>query len=429
MLALAVAIRVWNAGAYDLRYQHDPQVHLGYLVALAASHVPPSYNAPWYYGLTCLLALPAIAAGTLLGADDRTLLRVSVGFANTVLFLGFMAGCLALGRRLGFEPAATRLYALLVCAFPVVARAFNMVRPENLILALTPWALVLLLRGAPDVLAGARPMRRAPDLWGIVLAQGVMVAQKLGGLTVVASLPAFLATIPGAGSSRRRVALVLGVSSMTVGVAAALIAAQAWLSGMTPLHHDRAGEPQFGRAPARFFLQFDPIAVWRDPFRDRHRESMPQILFIDLYGDYWRYGIDQPSLGRSERARVSRARLGLVAGAAFLALSAVSAGVLLAHGAPSREARSQPGTSPSLAAIAPLLASAAYLVGGALTFHDPADGDIAKWEYITWVFVFLPIPIVGAWRRLHGIPAVLHQWASLGLAGVGLVQSLVTRAF
>jgi hypothetical protein len=57
------------------------------------------------------------------------------------------------------------------------------------------------------------------------------------------------------------------------------------------------------------------------------------------------------------------------------------------------------------AAALPLLASAAYLGAAALRFYAPVDGDIAKWEYIVWVFVFLPIPIVQALSSLDGQPA------------------------
>src|SRR5687767_2292885 len=62
MLGLVVAVRIWNAVVYDLIGQHDVEVHVGYLRDLAAGRLPTTYNAPWYYLLTCVLASPAIAA-------------------------------------------------------------------------------------------------------------------------------------------------------------------------------------------------------------------------------------------------------------------------------------------------------------------------------------------------------------------------------
>ncbi len=205
MLGVAVAVRIWNAVVYDIRQQHDMQVHIGYLRDLAGGHLPTTYNAPWYYILTCVLASPAIAACRLLGTSEGTLLQAAVGVSGTALFLAFMAGCLALGRELGFGASGARWYALLVCAFPVVARTFNMVRPENLLLTLTPWTLLLLLRSAPAAVARTGWAIRGWRFWTVSAALGLMVAQKIGGLTLAATAPAFLAVgAPGAPPRRSR---------------------------------------------------------------------------------------------------------------------------------------------------------------------------------------------------------------------------------
>ena len=163
MLGVAVAVRIWNAVVYNLRQQHDMHVHIGYLRDLLEGHLPATYNAPWYYVLTCVLASPVIAVCRLLGTSERRLLYTAVGVSGTVLFLTFMAGCLALGRELRFGVSGARWYALLVCTFPVVARTFNMARPENLLLTLTPWTLLLLLRSAPAVVARRGSHHVAPE--------------------------------------------------------------------------------------------------------------------------------------------------------------------------------------------------------------------------------------------------------------------------
>ena len=184
----------------------------------------------------------------------------------------------------------------------------------------------------------------------------------------------------------------------------------------------------FRSPPASFFWHLDPVSAWQHPFRDWHRGSMPEILLIDLYGDYWRAGLDEPSLHRSERARVARARFGIVAAGWFLLLWTGSLAVLLGR----RVVRPGQG-SLSLALTAastlPLLTSAAYLGAAALRFYDPVDGDIAKWEYVVWVFVFLPIPIVQALSSLDGQPARLARAALLACAAAGCLQSVVTKAF
>jgi hypothetical protein len=430
MLGIAVAVRIWNAVVYDFRQQHDMQVHIGYLRDLAEGHLPTTYNAPWYYVLTCVLASPVIAACRLLGTSERTLLHAVVGVSGTVLFLAFMAGCLALGREFGFGASGARWYALLVCAFPVVARTFNMARPENLLLTLTPWTLLLILRSAPAAVARTRTgwATQGWQFWTVCAALGLMVAQKIGGLTLAATAPAFLAVgAPGA-PPRRYVRSALQIWIAAAAVAGTLIAAQWLVAGTAPFSHDRGADPMFRSAPASFFWHLDPVSVWQHPFRDWHRGSLPEILLIDLYGDYWRAGFDQPGLLQSEGARMARARFGIVASVWFLLLWTGSLAVLQARQVV-RPRHASLSLALTAASALPLLASAAYLGAAALRFYAPVDGDIAKWEYIAWVFVFLPIPIVQALSSLDGPPARLARAALLACAAAGCVQSVVPTAF
>jgi hypothetical protein len=391
-------------------------------------HVPTTYNAPWYYLLTCVLASPFIAACRLLGTSERTLLHAAVGVSGTALFLAFMAGCLALGREFGFGASGARWYALLVCAFPVVARTFNMARPENLLLTLTPWTLLLLLRSAPASVARTGWAIPGWRFWTVSAALGLMVAQKMGGLTLAATAPAFLAVgAPGAPPHRYfRRALQIWIAAAAV--AGMLIAAQWLVAGTVPFHHDRGADPMFRPTPASFFWHLDPVSAWQHPFRDWHRGSLPEILLIDLYGDYWRAGFDQPGLVQSEGARMARARFGIVASAWFLLLWIGSLAVLQARRVV-RPGQASLSLALTAAATLPLLASAAYLGAAALRFYAPVDGDIAKWEYIVWVFVFLPIPIVQALSSLDGQPARWARAALLACAAAGCVQSVVTGAF
>ena len=428
MLGVTVAVRIWNAVVYDLRHQHDMHVHIGYLRDLAGGHVPATYNAPWYYLLTCLLGSPVIAVCRLLGTSERTLLHAVLGVSGTALFLAFMAGCLALGRQLGFGASGACWYALLVCAFPVVARTFNMMRPENLLLTLTPWTLLLLLRWAPAAVARTGWAIRDWRFWTVSAALGLMVAQKIGGLTLAATAPAFLVVGAPGVPLRRHLRSALRIWTAAAAVTGTLIAAQWLVAGTTPFHHDRGADPMFRSPPASFFWHLDPVSVWQHPFRDWHRGSLPDILLIDLYGDYWRAGFDQPGLLQSERARMARARFGIVASVGFLLLWTGSLAVLQARRVV-RPGQASLVRTLTAAAVLPLLASAAYLGAAALRFYAPVDGDIAKWEYIVWVFVFLPIPIVQALSSLDGRPARLARAAVLACAAAGCVQSVVTTAF
>lgn len=427
-LAVVMAVRLWNAVAYDPRWQHAAKFHLGYIRDLAHLQIPASYNAPWVYLLTMIISAPVSVPLALLGVRETALLHASLGFAQTVLFVFLMAGCYRLGRKL-WGPELGLRFTVLVGAFPVVQRLQNMVRPESLLLALTPWTILLYLQVAPLANQSLKRLARHAPYLGLVIAQTLIVAQKISGLVILGTAPAFL--VHARIGWKDCIRLLLKIVPVVLLLATLLIGFQALLSGHTPLRHDVGASANdlcaegFRPAPSDFFLSFQPSFAWNEPFRDAHRGSMPEILFIDFHGDYWRFGFDTRKVSRTEETRLLRARYGMVLTVCFGLLWLFSSATVLL----SKSAAGSAERQNLFAATVSLLASALFLCAVSLKFYCPADGDIAKWEYVAWAFVFLPMPLIAARRVLSAGKARVFDAALLALTAASLLQCIVTPLF
>jgi hypothetical protein len=116
----------------------------------------------------------------------------------------------------------------------------------------------------------------------------------------------------------------------------------------------------------------------------------------------------------------------MVVGACFAALWLLcTAGLTLLAKTPAQRAQRRH----VLASLLPLLGRAAFLTAATLKFYCPDDGDIAKWEYVAWVFVFLPIPLLAVASAVSGRVARFFDALLLCLALASLPQCWMTPFF
>ncbi|MBI4872208.1 MAG: hypothetical protein HY814_11650 [Candidatus Riflebacteria bacterium] len=420
VVALAILVRLFNACTYDLLSQHDPKVHLGYLQSLAHGQIPQTYNAPWYYILICALSSPLILVAKLLQLSEFQTAKLAVGFANSVLFCAFVAGMFTLGRELGFALRERLVLTMLSASLPVVTRSFDMVRPENLILALLPWSYVWALRLARAAELGPRTRRL---LLLSCASSALIVAQKLGGLVLLAGT-GLLFAFSGAGGWTRRLRAALVPALVTGGLLVSLWGIHCVTSGSSPFRHDDVNPGRGAPESWHFFVDFDLPHIWAHPVREEQRKSMLGILFVDLFGDYWQYGYDSGPVRLSESSRLSRARFGMVLSAVFvLAVAAGFVRLLLT-------ARRPEGATSGLlrlACLAPVPLSFLFLCAASMRYYYSGDADIVKWEYISWALplsTLCPTCLVEATGRDGR--AVPHAAAAV-FALAGLAQSVVFK--
>jgi hypothetical protein len=130
------------------------------------------------------------------------------------------------------------------------------------------------------------------------------------------------------------------------------------------------------------FTNFDPARAWQQPFRNEHKDSMLNILFIDMFGDYWRYGIDHYAANNNLEWRRFRARFGIVAATLFLAsyvagIAALAAAMIRPTAAEDR-LRSAERTALSVVFFVGIL----MLMIATLPGYAGEKLDITKWGYI-----------------------------------------------
>jgi hypothetical protein len=329
----------------------------------------------------------------------------------------FMVGLFALARRLRFGSVQSLMFVGLAIALPATNRSLNMARPENLILVLAPWILVCLIKLS---LRSRRPGARvlaSREFWWFAVFGGVAAAQKPGGLTLLGATAVMAVMLAKDGLwGRLRQAAWPIVAAVAVFVALVLV--QGAVFGSSPFKHERGSLAKYASVPApNFYWYIDPPRVWRNPFRDAHRDSMPSILLIDLFGDYWRYGIDFMGNRFPDEFRLHRARLGFGLSVVLVlgALAATGQLVAAVRRGPSGPMRAI--AYMRLLTLAPVATAYLYLLYATRVYFAKEDADIVKWEYIIWVTPLLMIPFVSGLR---------HRSRARTVAGYAVLLAVIT---
>jgi hypothetical protein len=151
---------------------------------------------------------------------------------------------------------------------------------------------------------------------------------------------------------------------------------------------------------------------------------MPGILLADMYGDYWQYGYDAGPMKPPLEVSVRRGRLGLALTLTFCLL-ACPAAVLLVHGAFASQSGTRARSLERLCCLLPALFGVLYLAAAALQIYRPADGDIIKWEYISWCFPCAALLLGDLASRASGTVGCALRATLVTLAVGGLVQSVI----
>ena len=385
LLALLVAVAVWNALVYEPVRGLDAEPYLEYATVLRLTGELPQdgafYPPPGFF----LLAAAATSLGEAVGLDPpergAQLLNAALVVATGLLVLA-LARLVLPGRRIAHWAAL----AFFVCC-PVVLKTGAMFHPQTLVLFLAAvayvavaWMLARRRYGWPGWVAlvvalGAAQLVRSAALW---------VAAAVGLALLLA-----LATQP---EHRRRLALALGAAT-----AAALLVALPWYvhlsrsTGSAVFGREFTSTPLSERWPAAFYVSPALPELITAP----HREALPPrfwpLLYADTWGDYfgsWSWG------GPHEQTAVQaepRLRVQSVAGLLPTALG-VAGWLALVAGWGGRWRRSP---ERALVAVVPAVALAAVLFY-AVRAPSP-DGDTVKALFL--------LPAAPAWAVSFGFAA------------------------
>lgn len=424
MIFGAILIRIINPIYYDLNFQHDPHIHIADLNLLMNGQIPDNFAPPIHQGwyLIHKMLVPSFWSDSMTSAQQ---MRTFVGLGNLNLLLGLLLGIWFLGKSLGLSRRQTLLWLALAGAMVPMHRSLNMVRPENIQLALSPWIF----------LTGMNWFREMEKRGAFIvnfqfiafqLLCVVEVFQKVGGAAVVIS--AYLSLLVFTKIKEKNFRSVMVSSFITALLFVVTVAGWYKVTGNFIFEHSATKNPNYAySAPPSFFLSFPITKFLATPYRDELRTSMAAILLSDFYGDYWRYGYNHLKYTlppKEDPNMLFRQQLGgVVSLFSFLVLIAVS--VFAGRKAITNKNDRRGILTVLILGLLPLVLGLIYLGISSQTQFHPGKANIVKWEYLLFTIPFLPLPIV------HFASEIKDKWFGIVyyvycffLIVFGLAQSL-----
>lgn len=422
LILLISAVRIFSASVHPTSIQHDRLHHHQFIRALVVGSYERNYEGPYYYLIAAgmSVAVRELQELSLFPQSSRSFISYGIVGANLLLFAFFIAGILKLGKlfKLSF-PGYLLLFAF-SASFPVIHRSFNMARPENLMLVLTVWAFYFLLS---ELLSDEGDKNLWRNRIAFIILLAFCVTQKVTGLIVLAATLAVILTVSKR-SAGERLKLIATSAILTLILSTALWFTQYQLSGSVFFQHRESCGSNCGPETLSVFYRFNPLKVWNRPFRNSHKDSMLNILYVDLYGDYWRYGIDAPIYSAKRWFRYLRVRTGIVVSTIFFLL--LAGGICCYLKGNLKLALKQKRLPPMIAlSIVPFAGYLFLILASFTTPYGKHKFDLIKWEYILWGLPFIAFPVVSFYEQQKHplVRAAIYSLSVIVITG-GLIQSL-----
>ncbi|MCW8915712.1 MAG: hypothetical protein OQK24_07640 [Magnetovibrio sp.] len=421
LFVILAALHFYAAVWYDVGRQHDPSIHFAVLRGIVNLEAFPSYNSPYYYLVVGIVSSPFAALYRLHIIGDATYMALAAMWSGLVFHALYSLSCLMLARALRFRISEQMLFVGLCAMLPPVQRTFLMLRPENLILVLAPLACALVIGWWRSYRNGVA-MMQYPAAYPTLIALSFMAAQKITGAMLVVALWGCMILFMG-GHWKQRVLNIIRPSLILLLMCVGLLGADKLSSGVSIVEHHASERADHQHTPSlSVFTTIDLSKAWQEPLRNNHADSMINILVIDLFGDYWQYGILQGH-GQSQEWQVFRARIGLIISVGFVGLYLLAVFRVLASAVHNNASTILSWERVMLSALFGL--SIVTLIMAALTYYKPSKFDIIKWEYVIMYIPFMMIPLVSllSCTRSIALRRVLFFVLVLCVGG-GFVQSI-----
>jgi len=441
MCLLLASIGVLMVGGinYPLKQQTDAFLQIGIIADLLEKGTYISYFGVYYYGV-CALMISIISGLNIF--EGNAAVQYSIVLVNLSCFIAALIGLWRVGTRLGFSPLGSLLLLTLFATNPVIQGQFRYVRCENLIVPLAIWLVYALL-----TISG----RGDTSLRKIIIAAFLLALAITQKITALALLPSAIILLV----YRRQPKLQLRPTIQF------LVLSICFTSVLWVLHYEHTGIPFYqsnaetyhyegenfeNKPTADVMLRVNPVDAWRYPLQHEQRDSMANILLLDLFGDYRETRYNYPVRGESLSERSSnssameRARFGLVLSLLFFGIYAYA--LWPSSGFQSLKETSRKGSMLDKLCFGKisglykinmyygfLLCALGHIallvVASYFNTFNPEKFDIIKWEYISWSLVFYLIPIVGKTSptEANTAPGVTNVLLTVICVG-GLIQSI-----
>lgn len=409
LATISALVHFYAASWFDISRQHDPSKHFSVLIGVVNFEAFPSYNGPYYYILVAFVSAPFAALYRMHLISELTFVTLSVAWSGFVFQVVYIIGNFMFARVLRFSVSEQFFFVAFCILLPPVQRSFSMLRPENFILTLTPFACVLLITWWRAIQNGV-PTLRYPAQYLTLGILSLIAVQKVSGLLLAGALWFFL-FLCSRGSLYFRVQQLLHPTLILVAMILSLLTIDKLASGVSIFEHPANEQEDYLHTPSlSVFTSVSIVNAWEEPLRNNQAGSMVNILLIDMFADYWQYGILQ-SHGQSAEWDMFRARTGITVSIVFFGIYFLSLAVLFTS-----IVRTPQGSNilreKALLSTLFFLGIAVLIIAGR-TYYMPTKFDTIKWEYIIMFVPFMMIPPVhmlskcnNTLKRLIVIPAL-----------------------
>ncbi|MEO0509727.1 MAG: glycosyltransferase family 39 protein [Verrucomicrobiota bacterium] len=436
VILIGMLILLVGAWSYPLDQQQDNGYQFSLIGNLYKNGEYISYVGIYYYALITTVIHWVSAIGL---TSDENVVQMSAIFVNTLCFTTFMLGAYKSGGLLFREKRTTLFFLAIIAAMPVFQSQFRYVRCENLILSLSSWCLYLALLIKHNKY---RPKQLAL-LLSLLLA--IAISQKI---TAIVLLPTCLAVLLFQSDPAKQFIPAISILFTTALLSCTLWFGHYQFTGVPFFRHNAVThqtEDYFHKPTPDLFTRVNPVDAWKKPIRNDQSDSFGNVLWLDLYGDYWEYRYNYPirRLPRDHEGyafAVQRARFGLLVGTVFFAVCAVgflpNKKQITENESESRITIEKRNLTVSLIqnvhlrypqllwlglSVAPIfmLITASYAQA-----YDPGIFGIVKWEYISWSLVYWLVPSLSLMESEEGRRPQIIRILLLAICSAGIYQSI-----
>ncbi len=423
LIILAAIVRIINPLHYDISVQHDPHLHINGIYSLMDGKIPSYYAAPiyqtWY--LIFIVLFPPFVNGTIPDSQMGHL----VGLGNFILAIILLVGIYSIGKKLGFSRTQNLLGVALTGSMVPLHSSLNMVRPENIQLAISPWIFLLGYR----IFCETKKVNTVKSILCFLLFQilaVLLVFQKVGALAIIAT--AFIFFFYKKIRSKENVWKIIHTGIFFVIAFAVVVFGWYKLTGNFFLSTPATEDPRYAhKAPISFFSTFPIKKVLLTPYREELKTSMSAILIADFFGDYWRYRYNHYKYTPPPSESVyflRRQQAGSIFSLLFFLSLIIIMVFLLVKAWKNQKNRSET-ISVLIMGFLPLLLGLMYLVASSQYQFNPAKANDTKWEYLVFTLPFIWVPVVFFYSKIKtGLPRVAFLGICAMLILFGLFQSV-----
>ena len=378
LLFLIITNHIINSYYYSLPLQHDAAIHHYAIFNILnfRFNIDTAYSFI-YYLFVSFFALITAPLYYFQLISDKEAFYLTIKISNLFLIIAtFFLITLISKKQFKNNNFFFMIPALLIFSFAPINRTFLMARPENIMIPLS----LIIFNYIIDYTNNTKINLKKKITY--VISASIVCAQKITGIIFILSTLIYLFIFFSKKKNYYKIYLILFL------LTAVLISLHYYLTGNTPLtrpynlNSDLNKFLEIDLKKIFIFTNFSLIDAFNNPLRNAQKDSMINILFLDLFGDYWQYGIhNYKEINFYKECLIKSNQTSLFLSTYFFFLLICALIYFLKKKIFNKN-------KIIVQQIILVFSGFLILILGGFYEYIPEKGDIFKWEYINFFFIF-----------------------------------------